>query len=122
MPHYNGVTLAYIGDAIYEQKVRLYLLEKGFEKVDHLHKEATHYTSAVGQTKAYHLIKDVLTDDEMRWFKRGRNATSRKPAHLDLSDYQTATGFEALLGYLYLSNNESRIDELLQIVFNESAE
>lgn len=113
---HNGVTLAYIGDAVYEQKVRLYLLNKGIEKVEHLHKEATVYTSGLGQSKAYRLIEPLLSEEEVRWFKKGRNATTRKPTHLKLSDYQTATGFESLIGYLFLSEQHSRLDELLKIV------
>ncbi len=116
---YNGVTLAYIGDAIFEQKVRLHLLKSGIEKVEHLHQAATKYTSAIGQAKAYRDIEDQLSDDEIRMFKKGRNATSRKPTNMSRVDYQTATGFEALLGYLYLSDEEARIDELLTVVFKE---
>ncbi|MEC9485175.1 MAG: ribonuclease III domain-containing protein [Candidatus Izemoplasma sp.] len=115
---YNGVTLAYIGDAVFEQKVRIHLLNSGIEKVEHLHQAATKYTSAIGQAKAYRDIEDTLTEEEIRIFKKGRNATSRKPTNMSRVDYQTATGFEALLGYLHLSHKMDRIDALLDKVFN----
>ncbi|MCF7925432.1 MAG: Mini-ribonuclease 3 [Candidatus Izimaplasma sp.] len=119
MTNYNGVTLAYIGDAVYEQKVRVHLLNSGTEKVDHMHNQATEYTSAVGQAKAFRIIEKQLTEQEMRMYKKGRNATTRKPTNMSRVDYQTATGFEALIGYLHLSQQENRISEILTIIFQE---
>lgn len=117
MIQYNGVTLAYIGDAIYEVHIRETLIKKGITKVDSLHREAIKYTSAKGQQKALDKIYDSLTEEEIAVFKRGRNSNSeRKPKNTDLSIYKQATGFEALLGYLYLSKSKERLQEILDTI------
>lgn len=113
----NGTTLAYIGDAIYEVYIRETFISKGITKVDKLHKEAIKFTSAKGQAEAFEKIKETLSEEEIGVFKRGRNANSdRKPKNTDLSIYKQATGFEALLGYLYLSKNTDRLNELMNII------
>ncbi|KFZ26925.1 MAG: Mini-ribonuclease 3 [Candidatus Izimaplasma bacterium HR2] len=115
----SGITLAYIGDSIFEVKVREYLIEKGLTKVDDLHKSAIKYVSAVGQSEAFDLIEEKLTEKEMSIFKRGRNAeSSRKPRNTSLAIYKKATGFEALIGHLHLSKDFDRLDELYTIIFN----
>ena len=117
MNQLNGLTLAYLGDAIYEVYIREFLLEKGYTKVDKLHKEAILFTSAKGQKKALDKIYDALTENEVSIFKRGRNAnTDRKPRNTDLATYKQATGFEALIGFLYLDNQKERLEELMQII------
>jgi ribonuclease-3 family protein len=114
----SGTTLAYIGDSIYEVKVREYLIEKGLTKVDELHKSAIKYTSATGQSSAYDLIEEYLTESEKSVFKRGRNSEStRKPRNTSLAVYKKATGFEALIGYLYISKDFKRLDELYNKIF-----
>jgi len=114
----SGTTLAYIGDSIYEVKVREYLIEKGLTKVDDLHKNAIKYTSATGQSSAYDLIEKLLTEGEINVFKRGRNSEStRKPRNTSLAIYKKATGFEALIGYLYLSKDFNRLNELYGNIF-----
>ncbi len=120
MNHYNGLTLAYIGDAAYELIVRDYLLSKGLTKVDHLHKDAIKYTSAIGQVRAFDVIETLLTEEEYAIFKKGRNAKSdRKARNASLADYKKATGFESLIGYLHINNKEKRLKELLDIIFLE---
>ena len=115
MIQYNGTTLAYIGDAIYEVLIRETLLEKGFTKVQDLHERAITYTSANGQAEAFDTIESFLTEEEYSIFKRGRNAnTERKARNADLATYKKATGFEALIGYLYLSKKEERITFFLE--------
>ncbi len=110
----NGTTLAYIGDAVYEVIVREALIKKGYQKVDNLHKEAIKYTSAVGQNKAIELLREFLTEKEESMFKRGRNAQSdRKAKNASVSEYRQATGFEALIGYLYLDKQTERLSELM---------
>ena len=114
----SGTTLAYIGDSIYEVKVREYLIEKGLTKVDELHKSAIKYTCATGQAEAYDLIEELLTEEEVSIFKRGRNAEStRKPRNTSLGIYKKATGFESLVGYLYLSKEFERLNELYNKIF-----
>lgn len=114
----SGTTLAYIGDSIFEVKVREFLIEKGLTKVDDLHKNAIKYTSAVGQASIFDKLEEILTTEELSIFKRGRNADStRKPRNTTLAIYKKATGLEALIGYLYLSKNEKRLNELYEIAF-----
>ena len=114
MSQLNGVTLAYIGDAIYEVLVREMLIKNGIQKVDNLHKEAIKYTSAVGQNKAVEAILDSLSEEELGIFKRGRNANGdRKAKNATITEYRQATGLEALFGFLYLEKRFERIYELL---------
>jgi len=117
MNQLNGLTLAYLGDSIYEVYIREALLAKGYTKVEKLHNEAIKYTSAKGQKAALDKIRDILTESEMSVFKRGRNANSdRKPKNTDLATYKQSTGFEALIGFLYLNNEKERLEELLKII------
>ena len=116
----NGLSLAYIGDAYYEIIIREHFINLGYTKVNDLHKNVIKYTSGLAQSKFIHffLEKDILKEDEINIFKRGRNShvnSSRK--NLDLKDYLDATGFEALIGYLYLEKNFNRINELIDIIF-----
>ncbi len=116
---YNGLSLAYIGDAVYELFIREYFLKQGLTKVNRLHQQVTAYTSGSSQAEAIHFLleKSLLTEEEIMYFKRGRNAhvhTTRK--NIDLQTYLDATGFEALIGFLYLSGNQTRIKELLTIL------
>ena len=115
--NYNGLTLAYIGDASYELLVREYLLRKGITKVDTLHKEAIKYTCAEGQEKAFNIIEDKLLEEEITIFKRGRNSKSdRKARNASLASYKKATGFETLFGYLHLRKDIERINELFILI------
>jgi len=121
MSQLNGVTLAYMGDAIYEVLIREMLLKKGIQKVDNLHKEAIKFTSAIGQNKAVEAIRDLLSEEEMGIFKRGRNASGdRKARNASVMEYRQATGLEALFGFLYLDKRFSRIYELLELIMKES--
>lgn len=115
----SGTTLAYIGDSIHELKVREYLINKGLTKVDELHKNAIKFTSATGQSGSFDLIESILSEEEVSVFKRGRNSeSSRKPRNTSLAIYKKSTGFEALIGYLYLSKKSERIDELYNIILD----
>ncbi len=117
MTQLNGTTLAYIGDAVYELYIREALINKGYTKVDNLHKEAIKYVSAKGQVEALDLIHSELSDEEITYFKRGRNATSdRKPKNTDIATYKQATGFEALVGYLHITKQFERLEELINII------
>ncbi len=117
----NGLSLAYMGDAYYEIIIRKHFINLGFTKVNDLHKNVIKYTSGRSQAKFIHyfLENNILTEEELNIFKRGRNShvnSSRK--NLDLKDYLDATGFEALIGYLYLNDNIERINQLMDIIFN----
>ncbi len=112
----NGLALAYLGDALYELEVRKYLLTKKLTKVNDLHQQAIRYTSATGQAKVMEKLLDgELSEIEIEQFKRGRNAVAnRKPKNTNLATYHQSTGFEALLGYLYLENRTDRLAEIIQ--------
>lgn len=116
---YNGESLAYIGDAIYELKIREHLLEKGYQDVNILHKYAVKFTSGESQAKIidYLLAEQVLKEEEISYFKRGRNSGhSKNRRSISVISYKKATGFEALIGYLYLENKTERLDELLKYI------
>lgn len=117
----NGLSLAYIGDSYYELIVRNYVLSLGYRKVNDLHKRVVKFTSGAKQAQFIHyfLEKNLLTEQEISIFKRGRNShvnTSRK--NINIQDYLDATGFEALIGYLYLTKDNERLDYLMQIIFS----
>ncbi len=110
----NGIALAYIGDAVYEVFVRDYLLAKGITKPAELQKKATKFVSAKAQAAiiAQMLEADFLTEDELIYFKRGRNAHSKTTAkNTDVVTYRISTGFEAVVGILHLRKEEMRLQE-----------
>ena len=107
---YSPLTLAYIGDAIYEVVVRTILVERGNAPVNVLHKHASRLVKAEAQKDAYHRIKEQLTEEELSVFRRGRNAKSYTSAkNATIGDYRVATGFEALFGYWYLTGQTERM-------------
>lgn len=110
----NGLTLAYIGDAYYELKVRMYLIDKKLTHVNDLHKQAIRFTSGMAQAKImnYFIDASIISEDEVDLFKRGRNASGPGRKNIDAKTYHLATGFETLVGFLYLNQIE-RADELI---------
>lgn len=121
----NIITLAYMGDAVYEVYIIKALIEKNIALVDDLQKVAVNYVSAKSQSKILNFLIDngVLTLEEMDIVKRGRNyKRASHPKNTDILTYKNSTGFEALIGYLYLSNNKERLDEIMNIVLEESYE
>lgn len=115
--NYSALTLAYIGDCVYELYVRGYLIQKSDQKVNLLHKTSTRFVCAKAQAELYHKVKDMLSEDETAVFHRGRNTKSHVPKNAVVSDYRIATGIEALFGYLYITGKKDRISELLQQLF-----
>ena len=111
------LVLAYIGDAYFHLYVRQRLLLYEQHNVQILHTFGATIVSAVWQAKAYRGIKDKLTEEERTIFRRARNAKSHAPRSASVADYHISTGFEALLGSLYLQKNIKRLDELLESVF-----
>ena len=110
----NGIALAYIGDAIYEVFVREYLLDKGLTKPATLQKNATKFVSAKAQAKIISAMDEVdfLTEYELTYFKRGRNAHSKTTAkNTDVVTYRISTGFEAVVGILHLTQQKERLQE-----------
>ena len=116
----SPLNLAFIGDCVYEMLVRETLVTDANRPVNDLHRESVKYVSAKAQTEAFNKIKDILTEDEMTVFKRGRNAkVGHSPKSATEGEYHCATGVEALFGYLYLTNQLDRVKELFAIINNE---
>lgn len=107
-------TLAFIGDSVYDLYIRTYLASKANEKAGKLHKKAVSYVSAKSQSKIMDKIIDKLNEEEMQIYKRGRNTNISTNKHVDIIDYKKATGFEALIGYTYLTHNILRLEEILK--------
>ncbi len=110
----NGSNLAYLGDAYYELKIRNYLIEKGITKSNELRKKANNYVSAHAHAKICQQMGQLLTEEEMVAFKKGRNNFSK--AHrknMNLGEYAVSSGIEAVIGYLYLKKDFERLDFLI---------
>lgn len=112
---YSPLVLAYIGDSIYDLIIRTAIVENGNAPVNKLHKSVSKLVQASAQADLYFRIKEQLSEEEMAIFKRGRNAKSFTSAkNAGIVEYRTATGLEALLGYLYLSDQTNRMMELIK--------
>ena len=111
---YDIKALAYIGDSVYELYVRKHIIENSHEQVNKLHKKAIKYVSAKAQAHVIAVLENKFTNEEQAIFKRGRNAVSNTvPKNTDVITYKIATGFEAVIGYLYLINDTARLDYIL---------
>ena len=107
---------AYMGDAVYEKFIREYVIRQGLCKNGLLHKKSIKYVSAKGQSQILKEIEDFLTDEEKDIVRRGRNSNPHSTAkNADIVEYKYATGFEALIGWLYLNEKEERLEEILKI-------
>ena len=112
---YSPLTLAYLGDAVYEIVIRTIIVEKANAPVNRLHKRSSALVKAQTQADIIKKIEAVLTEEEKTVYKRGRNAHSKTMAkNATMIDYRMATGFEALIGYLYLKENFDRIVSLVK--------
>ena len=112
---YSALGLAYIGDGVYDLIIRTIVLDLGNGKVKNFHRMTSNIVKAESQAKVVNAILDSLTDEEMAIFKHGRNAKSATSAkNASITDYRIATGFEALIGYLYLSHEMDRAMELVK--------
>ena len=119
----NVLVLAYLGDTIYEDYIRKYLISLGINNVDELQKKSVNYVSAKSQVKFIKemLEKNLLSEDEVDVFKRARNYKSTShPKNCDIVTYKHATGLEAVIGYLELTNNRARIDEIMEYILGGS--
>lgn len=120
MRSYSPLTLAYIGDGVYELVIRTILVKKGNCPVNQLHRKASSLVKAGTQSSMMEVIEPMLTQEEHSVYKRGRNAHSPTMAkHATMADYRRATGFEALMGYLYLKDDFGRIIELVRAGIGE---
>lgn len=115
----SPLTLAFIGDSVYEMFIRTKILSMGNRPANELHKIAVGYVKAKAQAQAAHKILDLLTDQELQIYKRGRNTNIHTvPKNADMVDYRHATALEALVGYLYIKREEDRLEEILNLAFD----
>ena len=113
---YSPLTLAFIGDGIYDLIIRTLIVNRGNKQVQKLHLETSALVNAGTQSKMMRVLQEQLTEEEHAVYKRGRNAKSVSPAkNQSVTDYRRATGFEALLGYLYLKKEWQRILDLVKM-------
>lgn len=106
---------AYMGDAVYEKYIREYVIRQGLCKNGLLHKKSIKYVSAKGQAHILKEIEDFLSDEEKDIVRRGRNSNPHSTAkNADIVEYKYATGFEALIGWLYLNEKHERLEEILK--------
>lgn len=121
---YAPLVLAYIGDAIYEAYVRSRVIEENPDMPAYkLHNKSVKYVKAHAQANSIHAMTEMLTEEEMAIFKRGRNAKSPTTAkNATLVDYRHATGFEALIGYTYISGNTERLHTLMKTAYENALE
>ncbi|PHU34684.1 Mini-ribonuclease 3 [Pseudobutyrivibrio ruminis] len=112
---YSPLTLAYIGDAIFDVVVRSVLVNKGNTAVNKLHQRASSVVKAPTQARMAAALMDDFTEEEADWYRRGRNSKPHtKAKNATTMDYLEATGFEAVMGYLYLTGDMDRICELVR--------
>lgn len=112
---YSPLALAYIGDGIFDLVIRSIVVGKGNTKASQLHYRTSHIVKAKTQAEMMKVLEEILTPAEADIYRRGRNAKSPTMAkNATMSDYRNATGFEALMGYLYLKDEFPRIVELVK--------
>lgn len=118
--HLSPLVLAYIGDAVYEVAVRTLLTTANKTSVHRLHKMSVDFVKAKAQSDIIHRIMDLLTEEELEIVRRGRNAKSGTiPKNADVTEYKYATGFESLIGYLYLKKDNARLLQILRMSFDK---
>jgi ribonuclease III family protein len=114
---YNPLVLAYVGDSVYDTFIRTMLVSNGSVQVNKLHKRSIKFVSAKAQAEITEQLSNILTEDEQDILRRGRNTKSNSvPKNADMNDYRYATGFEALIGYLYLMGSTKRLMELFGVI------
>lgn len=119
---FSSLELAYIGDAVYEVYIRNHLLSIGIKKVNNLQKKAVKYVSAKGQAAFLKNLMEIdfFTEEEIVIIKRARNAKSKSnPKNTDVITYKYSTGFEALIGYLYMTKDIMRLEEIINKILGE---
>ena len=113
--NYSPLTLAFLGDCVFDLIIRTVIVERGNRTAESLHKKKSVVVKAQTQARMAELLLPSLSEEELAVYKRGRNAKSYSTAkNASVSDYRKATGFEALLGYLYLQDMEERIIQLVK--------
>ena len=117
----NPLVMAYMGDTIYEQYIREFLIRSGVVKIGDLQKRSLDYVSAKSQRRHLERLENAnfLTDEELDIVRWGRNAKGAKTKHADIVTYRLATGLEALIGKLYFDNKNARIKEIMEFIIGE---
>jgi len=117
--NFSPLSLAFVGDGVFEKFVRERVILSHPNELPHkLHLLAVKYVKASSQSKIIESLEEYLSEDEMYIFKRGRNAKSNTtPKNANLLDYRKASGFEALIGYLYLTGRDERLEEIVKLSF-----
>ncbi len=114
---YSALNLAYIGDAVFEIYARTKVVKEYKSTVNKMNKKTNAYVNAKAQSEMYHKLLNIATEEEIEILKRGRNAKSKSNAkNASISEYRHATGIESLVGFLYLSNNIKRLDEIFEYI------
>lgn len=117
----NSQQLAFVGDSVYAVFIRSMLVSKGNQKTNTLHKNANTFVKASGQFEALKKITPILTEQEQDVVRRAINyKTNNTAKHASLEEYKHATGFEALIGYLYISNQTARLEEILNLTLENN--
>lgn len=121
---YPPLVLAYVGDSVYEVYVRTRLLAENPDMPAHkLHRLAIRCVKAHAQSNSMIAVEPILTEEEEAVYKRGRNAKSATvPKNADVADYRRATGFEALVGYLYLKGENTRLEKIMEAAYENAAD
>jgi len=117
--NYSPVILAYLGDAVFELLVRTSIVAGGRRRIKDIHLDTVRIVNAESQAKVIREVFDSLSEEEKDVVRRGKNAKSSPPRHADNADYRMSTGFEALLGYLYLKGEYSRINQLVKSALHD---
>jgi ribonuclease-3 family protein len=113
---FGALNLAYIGDTVYDLYIRTYIVKNQMGKVQQLHKLASGVVNAKSQAVAAKLLQPQLTERESEIFRYGKNAKSKPPKNMSIEDYSLATGIEAVVGYLHLTGQTARMDELFGVI------
>lgn len=117
----SPLTLAFVGDGVYELYIREYLVSKGNRPVDALHKESVQYVNAAFQAKVGTELLPAFSSKEQEIFKRGRNAQAgHKPKNMSVRDYTYATALETVIGYLYLKGELQRVQEIMNEIIKKA--
>lgn len=119
LQEYSPIVLAYIGDAVFELLVRNYIVVQGNRKINVIHHEAVNIVKAESQAQIIKKILPLLSEEEHDIVRRGRNCKTNVPKNANPADYHLSTGFEALIGYLYLNGADERLQYLLSEVLKD---
>ena len=118
---YSPLVLAYVGDTVFDLMIKSMVVNEGNRQVQKIHERASHYVQASAQSRMMRVIQPLLSEEEHAVFRRGRNTKSVTPAkNQSITDYRRATGFEALVGYLYLKKEYGRLVQLVKIGLDET--